>query len=121
MRLYHSRGESNPYKTILTENKLCSILMNIRADYDKRKKNLPVCNQPNREEKYPIPVGIGDLVLNIAVTQSSEEYYRQAVKTVNEEMLKYQNIYPDASKEQLLAAIAIENVFKNQMNEDSYL
>jgi hypothetical protein len=40
MMLYHSKGESNSYKTILTENELCSILMNIRADYDKREKNL---------------------------------------------------------------------------------
>src|SRR5574344_854067 len=112
MMLYHTRGESNPYKTILTENELCSILMNIRSDYDKRKKNLPIYNQTIQEEKYPIPVSIGDLVINIAVTQSSEEYYSQAVKIVNEEILKYQNVYPDANKEQLFAVIAIENLFK---------
>lgn len=37
--LYHSRGESNPYKTILTEKELCQILMSMRDDYDKRDKH----------------------------------------------------------------------------------
>ena len=40
MTLFHSRGESNPYKTILTENELCQILTNMRDSYDKRDKNL---------------------------------------------------------------------------------
>ncbi len=29
-KLYHSNGEPNPYKTILTEQELCSVLMNLR-------------------------------------------------------------------------------------------
>lgn len=39
--LYHSRGESNPYNTILTEAEFCTILMDIRDAYDRREKNLP--------------------------------------------------------------------------------
>lgn len=38
-RLYHSRGESNPYKTILTEKEFCSILTELRDNYDKREKH----------------------------------------------------------------------------------
>ena len=30
MKLYHSRGERNPYKTILTESEFCSILTELR-------------------------------------------------------------------------------------------
>ena len=36
--LYHSRGESNPFKTILTEDELCTILTELRDNYDKRDK-----------------------------------------------------------------------------------
>lgn len=32
--LYHYRGEKNPFKTILTENELCTILMEIRDAYN---------------------------------------------------------------------------------------
>lgn len=38
MRLYHSRGERNPFKTILTEQELCQILTELRDNYDKRDK-----------------------------------------------------------------------------------
>jgi len=38
--LYHSRGEQNPYKTILTESEFCRILTELRDDYDKRDKHL---------------------------------------------------------------------------------
>jgi hypothetical protein len=40
MRLFHSRGEQNPFKTILTEQELCQILTNLRDNYDKRDKHL---------------------------------------------------------------------------------
>ena len=40
MTLYHSRGEQNPYKTILTESEFCQILTKMRDDYDKRDKHL---------------------------------------------------------------------------------
>ena len=40
MTLYHSRGEQNPYKTILTESELCQILTKMRDEYDKRDKHL---------------------------------------------------------------------------------
>lgn len=34
LKLYHSRGEQNRYKTILTESEFCSILTEIRDTYD---------------------------------------------------------------------------------------
>ena len=40
MRLFHSRGEHDPYKTILTEQEFCQILMDLRDNYDKRDKHL---------------------------------------------------------------------------------
>jgi len=40
MRLFHSRGEQNPFKTILTEQELCQILTNLRDNYDKRDKHI---------------------------------------------------------------------------------
>ena len=39
-RLFHSRGESNPFKTILTEDELCTILAELRDNYDKRDKGV---------------------------------------------------------------------------------
>lgn len=40
MKLFHTHGEQNPYKTILTERELCQILTQIRDDYDKRDKHV---------------------------------------------------------------------------------
>jgi len=40
MTLFHSRGECNPFKTILTEKELCQILTDMRDNYDKRDKKL---------------------------------------------------------------------------------
>lgn len=40
MILTHSSGEENPYKTILTSAELCSILNELRDDYDKRDKTM---------------------------------------------------------------------------------
>ena len=40
MRLYHSRGKSNPFKTILTEQEFCKILTDLRDNYDLRDKGL---------------------------------------------------------------------------------
>ncbi|MBR5334670.1 MAG: hypothetical protein IKV23_00175 [Bacteroidaceae bacterium] len=34
MKLYHSRGEHNPYKTILTESEYCTVLTEIRDTYN---------------------------------------------------------------------------------------
>lgn len=39
-KLFHSRGESNPFKTVLTENELCRILTDLRDNYDKRDKGI---------------------------------------------------------------------------------
>ena len=38
MTLYHTKGESNPHKTILTEQEFCGILTELRENYDLRKK-----------------------------------------------------------------------------------
>lgn len=38
--LYHSRGENNQFKTILTEKEFCTILTEIRDAYDKRENFL---------------------------------------------------------------------------------
>lgn len=38
--LFHFRGESNPYKTILTEDELCQTLTELRDNYDKRDKGV---------------------------------------------------------------------------------
>ena len=40
MRLYHSRGKSDPFKTILTEQEFCQILTDLRDKYDERDKGL---------------------------------------------------------------------------------
>ena len=40
MTLYHSRGKSDPYKTILTEREFCQILTDLRDNYDLRDKGL---------------------------------------------------------------------------------
>ena len=40
MTLYHSRGESNSFKTIMTESEFCQILTDLRDNYDKRDKHL---------------------------------------------------------------------------------
>ena len=40
MMLCHSRGEQNPFKTILTEQELCQILTDLRDNYDKRDKHV---------------------------------------------------------------------------------
>lgn len=40
MVLYHSHGERNPFKTILTEREFCQILTELRDNYDKRDKHL---------------------------------------------------------------------------------
>ena len=37
--LFHSRGERNPYKTILTEQEFCRILTRLRDNYDMRDKH----------------------------------------------------------------------------------
>jgi len=38
--LFHSRGESNPFKTILAKDELCTILTELRDNYDKRDKGI---------------------------------------------------------------------------------
>lgn len=40
MTLTHSGGETNPYKTILTSQEFCTILMEMRDNYDKRDKGI---------------------------------------------------------------------------------
>jgi len=90
--------------------------MDIIDEYDKREKVHNETRAEDNEEKYVIPVAIGETTLNLTFTASTEEYYWCAVKTVNDSIKKYQESYSDASIELILGAIAIENVYRNQTN-----
>lgn len=41
IKLYHSQGEQNPYKTILTESEFCSVLTEMRDSYDINNNETP--------------------------------------------------------------------------------
>lgn len=51
MVLYHSRGERNPFKTILTPSEFCGILTDIRDSYDLRDKTLEIKEMSIRTKK----------------------------------------------------------------------
>lgn len=65
--LFHSRGESNPFKTILTEDELCTILTEMRDNYDKRDKGI--------ERKKRVFVDMDNVLVDFesGLTQVSEE------------------------------------------------
>ena len=44
-KLYHSLGMSNPYKTILTESELCSILTRLREEEDLQRVCTSICTR----------------------------------------------------------------------------
>ncbi len=71
MTLFHSRGESNPYKTILTEEELCQILMDMRDSYDKRDKKL--------EQKKRVFVDMDNVLVDFesGLVQVSEEVKKE--------------------------------------------
>lgn len=48
MTLYHSRGERNPFKTILTDKELCVILTELREQYDMRDKH----SEPSKKRVF---------------------------------------------------------------------
>lgn len=48
MTLYHSRGERNPFKTILTDKGLCVILTELREQYDMRDKH----SEPSKKRVF---------------------------------------------------------------------
>ena len=48
--LTHSSGEDNPYKTILTPNEFCGILMDLRDNYDKRDKTQELIEKSIRKK-----------------------------------------------------------------------
>lgn len=50
MILYHTKGESNPYKTILTEQEFCSILTELRENYDHRDKTQELISKSVQHE-----------------------------------------------------------------------
>jgi 5'(3')-deoxyribonucleotidase len=45
IKLYHSQGEQNPYKTILTESEFCSVLTEMRDSYDINNNETPQCKK----------------------------------------------------------------------------
>jgi 5'(3')-deoxyribonucleotidase len=66
-KLFHSRGESNPFKTILTEDELCTILTELRENYDKRDKGI--------ERKKRVYVDMDNVLVDFesGLAQVSEE------------------------------------------------
>ncbi len=71
MTLFHSRGESNPFKTILTEKELCQILTEMRDNYDKRDKNM--------EHKKRVFVDMDNVLIDFesGLTQVSEDVKKE--------------------------------------------
>jgi 5'(3')-deoxyribonucleotidase len=71
MTLFHSRGESNPFKTILTEKELCQILTEMRDNYDKRDKNM--------EHKKRVFVDMDNVLVDFesGLTQVSEDVKKE--------------------------------------------
>ena len=56
--LTHTSGEKNPYKTILTEQEFCTILTEMRDNYDKRDKGI--------EQKKRVLVEVGEQLYEIS-------------------------------------------------------
>lgn len=50
MILYHTKGKSNPYKTILTEQEFCSILTELRENHDHRDKTQELISKSVQHE-----------------------------------------------------------------------
>ena len=50
MILYHTKGESNPYKTILTEQEFCRILTELRENHDHRDKTQELISKSVQHE-----------------------------------------------------------------------
>ena len=69
--LYHSRGEQDPYKTILTEQEFCQILTELRNNYDQRDKH------PERKKRVFVDMD-GVLVdFESGLAQVSEEVKKE--------------------------------------------
>ena len=70
-KLFHSRGESNPFKTIMTENELCQILTEMRDNYDKRDKGI--------ERKKRVFVDMDNVLVDFesGLAQVSEEVKKE--------------------------------------------
>ena len=49
IKLYHSQGEQNPYKTILTESEFCSVLTEMRDSYDRNSSNYSLYYKTNNK------------------------------------------------------------------------
>lgn len=66
-KLFHSRGENNTFKTILTEDELCTILTELRDNYDKRDKGM--------ERKMRVFVDMDNVLVDFesGLAQVSEE------------------------------------------------
>lgn len=63
IKLIHSSGETNPYKTILTAQEFCTILTELRDSYDKRDKRI--------EKERQVLVETGDLSFEIIVHKNN--------------------------------------------------
>lgn len=74
--LTHSSGEDNPYKTILTPNEFCGILMDLRDNYDKRDKTQELIEKSIRKK-----------LLYLHNSDSSATY--DTVKILKEQLLDF--------------------------------
>ncbi len=120
LKLYHTRGNDNPYKTIITPDELCTILVEIRDAYDTGKLVLP---EPAKEssvsmERLLIHLQVGNQELSLQITRYQEESYRRAVHALNEAYSQLAKSYPSASPEQLMAMLALQQTLKRTGNEE---
>lgn len=76
--LIHSSGEENPYKTILTEQEFCTILTEIRDNYDKRDKRI--------EHKKRVFVDMDNVLVDFesGLAQVSEEVKQESEGRLDE-------------------------------------
>ena len=78
MLLTHSSGESNTYKTILTPSEFCSILTELRNNYDKRDKTQEL-KEKSVERKKRLYFDMDGVLVDFesGLTQQSEQVLKE--------------------------------------------
>lgn len=82
-KLYHTRGESDTFKTILTGQEFCSILSELRDDYDLRDKSQELMSKSVHRSKVLYLHGFGSSAAS------------GTVKTLQELLPEYDVVAPD--------------------------
>lgn len=108
--LVHTTGETNPYKTILTPDELCGILMEIRDKYDRRDKQLSAPPVYTDDAKITLRLQVGKEELALNVPAEAEGKYRRAARQVTDLFELYANKCPTMTTEQMYAAIALHSM-----------